>query len=118
MPVGRGPATYPLRCVSVIMTVGDVAQSAPFSSPQLSDPDMIDSLRRSIMEGLTIQTCAFRRCLDHTRKFRHAQLALRLILDTGMRMADPCCSGKQDHPEQDVPEGQGHSGATQIYVGL
>ena len=78
MPVGRGPATYPLRCVSVIMTVGDVAQSAPFSSPQLSDPDMIDSLRRSIMEGLTIQTCAFRRCLDHTRKFRHAQLALRL----------------------------------------
>ena len=78
MPVGRGPATYPLRCVSVIMSVGDVAQSAPFSSPQLSDPDMIDSLRRSIMEGLTIQTCAFRRCLDHTRKFRHAQLALRL----------------------------------------
>ena len=61
------------------MAVGDVAQSAPFSSSQLSDPDMIDSLRRSIMEGLTIQTCAFRRCLDHTRKFRHAQLALRLV---------------------------------------
>ena len=78
MPVGRGPATYPLRCVSVIMSVGDVAQSAPFSSPQLSDPDMIDSLRRSIMRELTIQTCAFRRCHDHTRKFRHAQLALRL----------------------------------------
>ena len=88
MPVGRGPATYPLRCVSVIMSVGDVAQSAPFSSPQLSDPDMIDSLRRSIMEGLTIQTCAFRRCLDHTRKFRHAQLALRLDLPGNFSSAE------------------------------